>query len=426
MDTIPIWAQALLIIFLLLGSAFFSISETSMMALNKHKLKYLSQQGHKGAKRTRKLLKNTENVLSVVLIGNNLINTLVTVLVTSLAVAAFGDNQKVLSITTAIVSVLIIMCCEIIPKVLGASFSEPIAFKASIILRFLVYIMTPIVWIVNNIVNGLFKLLNINTKEQDTMSQQELRSIVLESSLFSSHYRNVLVNFFDLEELNIDDVMTPKSKIESLNIQQDIEQILKQLKNCYHNKLLVYEKNINKPLGILHIRKTISYIESGELTNEVILDLLTQPYYIPQHTPAIKQLQNFQDRQERIGIIVDEYGEIKGLVTLEDILEQLIGEFTTSTPKHSHYNQDEFGYYILDSSSNLRDLNRDLGTQFDTDNVKTLNGLLLDYLQDIPNSDMSVKINNTIIEIIQTDEYSIKSVKLKVLNQTNIKDDEEE
>ncbi|MFM2343409.1 MAG: hypothetical protein RLZZ210_17 [Pseudomonadota bacterium] len=414
MDNIPLWAQALLIILLLLCSAFFSTSETSMMSLNKHRLNFLANQGNKRAKRTQKLLERTEDVLSAVLIGNNIINTLVTVLVTTLAVSAFGDNQTVLSITTAIVSCLIIICCEIIPKVLGASFSQSIAFKVSGILRMIVIAIYPIIISINKIVNLLFKVLSINTQEQQTVTPQEIRSMVLDSSIFSLHYRNILLNFFDLEAISINDVMTPKSKIECININQDVEIIIKQLKTCYHNKLLVYEKNIDKPIGILHVRKTISYIEENELTTDIIRNLLTEIYYIPQHISAIKQLQYFQDRQERMGVIVDEYGEIQGLVTLEDILEQLVGEFTTSIPRLNNYTKDKDGYYVLDASINIRELNRDLKTKFDTDGAKTLNGMLIEYLQDIPDSDICVKINNVIIEITQTDEYAIKSVKLKV------------
>jgi Mg2+/Co2+ transporter CorB len=272
----------------------------------------------------------------------------------------------------------------------------------------------PIIISINKIVNLLFKVLSINTQEQQTVTPQEIRSMVLDSSIFSLHYRNILLNFFDLEAISINDVMTPKSKIECININQDVEIIIKQLKTCYHNKLLVYEKNIDKPIGILHVRKTISYIEENELTTDIIRNLLTEIYYIPQHISAIKQLQYFQDRQERMGVIVDEYGEIQGLVTLEDILEQLVGEFTTSIPRLNNYTKDKDGYYVLDASINIRELNRDLKTKFDTDGAKTLNGMLIEYLQDIPDSDICVKINNVIIEITQTDEYAIKSVKLKV------------
>jgi Mg2+/Co2+ transporter CorB len=415
LENLPLWAQAFLIILLLCFSAFFSTSETSMMSINKHRLNYLVNQGNKKAKRTQKLLSRSEDVLSTVLIGNNLINTLVTVLVTSLAVSAFGDNQAVLSITTAIVSCLIIVFCEIIPKVLGASFSEGIAFKVSGILRGMVFCIYPIIICINYLVALLFKLLGINMQTQHTLTQQEIRSMVLESSIFSPHYRNVLLNFFDLENLNIDDVMTPKSKIEGINIDQDIEDIIYQLTNCYHNKLLVYEKNIDTPLGILHIRKILPYIKKNQLDISTLRKLLSDIYYIPSHTSAIKQLQLFQDTQERIAIIVDEYGDIQGLITLEDILEQLVGEFTTSIPKINDYTQDEEGYYILDASLSLRILNRDLKTQFDVDQAKTLNGLLIEYLQDIPDSDVCLKIANTKVEITQVNECGIKNVKLKII-----------
>ncbi len=417
MNELPLWAKILLVVILLLCSAFFSISETSMMSINRHRLNFLSQQGHKSAKRTKNVLEKTDDVLSLVLIGNNLINTLLTVLITSLAVYSFGDNQTVLSITTAIVSCLIIMFCEIIPKVIGASSAEFIAFKISLIIKYLLIIMKPFLLITNGTVNLLFNIFGINIDGKSAFSKQELKSIVLESSAFSLHHRNVLSNLFDLDHLSIKDVMTPKSKIEAINIHNSLEQIIEKIKNCYHSKLLVYDKNLDRPLGILHIRKTISYMQNGQINKDIIQNILTKPYYVPQHTSAIKQLQQFQHNQQRLGIVVDEYGEIKGLVTIEDILEQLIGEFTTSSnPKNTEYEKDSNGYYIIDASITLRELYLDLGLQFDAKKMSTLNGLLLNYLQYIPTSDISVKINNVIIEVIQVDEYGIKKVKLKPLS----------
>lgn len=412
----PWWAQFALVMILLAISAFFSITETSMMAANRHRIRHLANRGHRGAKHTQELLGKTEALLSVILIGNNLVNTIVPVLLTGIALHAFGNNASVLSISTGIAAVLIIIFCEITPKVIGATYPERISIITSWIIRPLIVILKPVTWLINLFVTLLLKLFRVNTaaNKNTQMSAEELRSVVLESTHFiPNKHRSILVNLFNLENIQVDDVMTPRSRMEVLDLSRPIEEVIHQLETCYHNKLPVCEEDNDKVIGILAVRKALSLLGDEELTHASFKDLLSEPYFIPSGTPVLQQLQYFQENQERVGLVVDEYGIVKGLVTIEDILEELIGEFTTSLPdlaiKTKWSNE---GVYLADGSASLRDLNRTLGLNLSLDGPKTLNGLLLETLEDIPENNVSVKIDQVVMEIIQVDEQTIKTVRI--------------
>ena len=412
----PWWAQFTLVVILLAVSAFFSITETSMMAANRHRIRHLANRGHRGAKHTQELLGKTEALLSVILIGNNLVNTIVPVLLTGIALHAFGNNGSVLSISTGIAAVLIIIFCEITPKVIGATYPERISIVTSWIIRPLIVILKPVTWLINVFVTLLLKLFRVNTaaNKNTQMSPEELRSVVLESTHFiPNKHRSILVNLFNLENIQVDDVMTPRSRMEVLDLSRPIEEVIHQLETCYHNKLPVCEEDSDKVIGILAVRKALSLLGDEELTHANFKDLLSEPYFIPSGTPVLQQLQYFQENQERVGLVVDEYGIVQGLVTIEDILEELIGEFTTSIPdlaiKTKWSNE---GEYLADGSASLRDLNRILGLNLSLEGPKTLNGLLLETLEDIPDNDVSVKINDVVMEIIQVDEHTIKTVRI--------------
>jgi len=412
----PWWAQFTLVVILLAVSAFFSITETSMMAANRHRIRHLANRGHRGAKHTQELLGKTEALLSVILIGNNLVNTIVPVLLTGIALHAFGNNGSVLSISTGIAAVLIIIFCEITPKVIGATYPERISIVTSWIIRPLIVILKPVTWLINVFVTLLLKLFRVNTaaNKNTQMSPEELRSVVLESTHFiPNKHRSILVNLFNLENIQVDDVMTPRSRMEVLDLSRPIEEVIHQLETCYHNKLPVCEEDSDKVIGILAVRKALSLLGDEELTHANFKDLLSEPYFIPSGTPVLQQLQYFQENQERVGLVVDEYGIVQGLVTIEDILEELIGEFTTSIPdlaiKTKWSNE---GEYLADGSASLRDLNRTLGLNLSLEGPKTLNGLLLETLEDIPDNDVSVKINDVVMEIIQVDEHTIKTVRI--------------
>jgi Mg2+/Co2+ transporter CorB len=415
-DQIPLWAQIGAVFLLLLCSSFFSISETAMMALNRHRLKHLASQGALGAKTTQGLLTRTDLLLSVILIGNNLFNTIIPVLTTSLALHTFGRNNLALSIATGIVAFLIIVFAEIAPKIVGATFPERIALPASLVIAPLMRVFKPVVWFVNALANGVLWVLRINTKSgrDQRMSADELRAIVLESSSFMpTKHRSILLNLFDLENITVDDVMVPRRQIESLNFYAPFDEVLHQIETCYHNRLVVYEGDIDKVLGVLHVRKTLTALHNQDFDREMLRTLLAEPYYVPSGTPVVQQLQYFQESRQRTALVVNEYGELEGLVTPEDIIEELIGEFTTSMPRGERAGGwNDSGECIVAASMPLRELNRWLHLQLPTDGPKTLNGLILEILEEIPEGDVCVKIGGVMLEVMRSDDQAVRTVKL--------------
>ncbi len=417
MDHIPLWAQICAVFVLLLCSSFFSISETAMMALNRYRLKLLAGQNALGAKTTQRLLSRTDTLLSVILIGNNLFNTIIPVLTTSIALRTFGHDNLVLSIATGIVAFLIIVFAEITPKIVGATYPERIALPASLVIAPLMRVMKPVIWFVNQLANGILRMLRINTQgdRDQRFSPEELRSIVLESGSFMpTKHRSILLNLFDLENITVDDVMIPRRQIESLNFDAPLDDILHQLETCYHNRLIVYQGDIDQVLGVLHVRKTLTALHNQELDRDTLRGLLAEPYYVPSGTPVFQQLQYFQESRQRTALVVNEYGELEGLLTPEDIIEELIGEFTTSTPNggSSRGGWNASGECIVAGSIPLRELNRWLHLSLPTKGPKTLNGLILEILEEIPDGDVCMKIGDVMLEVMRSDDQAVRTVKL--------------
>jgi Mg2+/Co2+ transporter CorB len=416
-ENLPLWAQALALVILLMISAFFSIAENSMMALNRYRLRHLAKLGNRSAKLTEGLLKRTEELLGTILLGNNLVNTAVTTLVTAFAIKYFGNNDTVLVVATTVVALLIIVFCEITPKVIGATYPEKIALPASYALRFLMRLLSPIVWVVNLVVRQLFWLMRIKIGEvaQAKLSNEELRSIVLESAGFMPHkHRSILINLFDLEHITVDDVMTPRMKVEALDVAGDPESIKEQLITCYHNKLPVFEGELNQAIGTLHVRRVLSLLQKPSFEVADLKALLVAPYFIPSGTPAFRQLQFFQETRQRLGLVVDEYGEVLGLVSFEDIVEEIVGEFTTTIPGGQQglaWNDEQ--EITIEAATSLRVINRRLNTHFPLDGPKTLNGFVLELLQELPEAAVSLKFGELIIEVTQMEDHAIRTIKLK-------------
>ncbi len=420
MDSVPFWVQIILLVALTCTSAFFAISETALLALNRHRIKHLASRGSKLAQITLWLLDRTDRMLSLILIGSTVVNSLITALVTSLAISAFGNDEKVITTATGIVAFLLIVFAEITPKVIGATYPERIALPASFIIKPLIIIAGPVIWFMNLFVQALLRLLRIRTGtdvRDQRLSPEELRSMVLEGGNFIPvKHKSILLNLFDLERVTVEDVMTPRAQIESLNLSVPVDEIKHQLTTCYHNKLLVHEGEINQIVGILHVRKAMALLNQvDELTVEHFRELLTEPYFIPPETNLFTQLQYFQENRERLAVIVDEYAEVQGLVTLDDIIEEMVGEFTTSTPGATRADQfgwDKQGECLLEGSTSLRDVNKRLNLNLPLNGPKTLNGLLLEVIQEIPEASISLKIGGCVIEIVQVQEQVIKMVKL--------------
>ena len=417
------WAQFAALAFLILASAFFAMAETALMAANRFRLRHQAKRGSRRAIATLWLLERTEQLLSLVLVANTLLNAMAIALATAIAITQFGLEQHVILLSTVIVVFILIVLAEISPKIMGARYADQIVLPASLVLRPLLSVSKPLLWFVHLFVNTLLRLFRIKPTgqiQEGKLSPDELRSVLLENgSYIPQKHKSILLNLFDLETISVEDIMTPRSQIEALNLELPVEEIKRELTTCYHNKLPVYEGEINRIVGILHVRKAVALLnQEEELTIEHFRQLLSSPYFIPQDTRLFTQLQYFQENKERLGIIVDEYGEVQGLVTLDDIIEEMIGEFTTSMPgaaRADSFGWNEQGECLLDGATALRDVNKRLGLNFPLDGPKTLNGLLLELLQDIPDAPISLKLDQCIIEVVQVQEQAIKVVKLRRL-----------
>ncbi len=416
----PLWVQFLALALLILCSAFFAMAETALMAANRYRLRHQAKRGSRRAITTLWLLDRTDKLLSLVLIANTLFNAAATALVTSIAIQSFGHDDNVITVSTGAVAFLLIVFAEISPKVIGATFPEKIALPTAVVLKPLMALSKPVIWFVNLFVTLVLKLFRIKAGahvHDARLSPEELRSIVLEGGNFiPQKHKSILLNLFDLETITVEDIMTPRSQVEALNLELTVEELTRELTTCYHNKLPVYEGEINRIIGILHVRKAMALLhQEEEITTEHFRALLTTPYFIPQDTRLFTQLQYFQENKERLGIIVDEYGEVQGLVTLDDIIEEMIGEFTTSTPaaaRADSFGWTEQGECLLEGATALRDINKRLGLNFPLDGPKTLNGMLLELLQEIPDAPISIKVDQCIIEVVQVHDQAIKVVKL--------------
>ncbi len=406
-----------LVVFLVI-SGFFSVAETSMMALNRYRLKHLVKTGHRGARLTAQLLARPDRLLGVVLLGNNLINAASAALVTYLTFRFFGESELALSAATLIVTFVILVFSEITPKVIGATYPEKIAFPAAFVLTPLLRLAYPIVWFVNLFVSGLLRLARLKPgmdAQGQKLTLEELRTLVLEGGNFlPQKHRNMLVNLVDLESATVDDIMTPRSQIDAVDIDTSADDLRRQIATSNHTRIPVYEGSIENIVGVLHVRKFLNISESEDFDREHLTRILRAPYFIPMGTPLLTQLQQFQDQQDRMGLVVDEYGELMGLVTLEDIVEEIIGEFTTQSPLSlsGSFARQPDGSIIVEGGTLLRNLNRRFGTEFPLTGPKTLNGLILEHFEDIPEPGTSMKLANQALEIVQIQDRSVKSVRL--------------
>jgi Mg2+/Co2+ transporter CorB len=402
---------------LLLSSAFFSASETAMMAINRYRLRHAAESGVRGAMRTQALLDQTDKLLGVILLGNNLVNSASATLSAVLAIRLFGDGEMVLFVATLLLTFLILVFSEVTPKVLGASFPERVAYPATLLLTPLLKLAYPVVWFVNLFVQGILRLLRIRQPEPgqgNSLGLEELRTIVLESSgrLPREHHR-ILMNLLELEDITVDDVMTPRNQIEAIDIEDDPERLRQQISTSHHTRLVVQQGSPDNLLGVLHVRRVLHALTGEGLDPDTLKENLEAPYFVPAGTPLFTQLRNFQSGRRRLALVVDEYGEIQGLVTLEDLLEEMVGEFTTQAPSDMGYlRREEGGSWMAEGTVLLRHLNRKLGLSLPLDGPKTLNGLLLEQFEDIPEAGVSIKLGDVPVEIVQTQDRAVKMARI--------------
>ncbi|HEY3299269.1 MAG TPA: HlyC/CorC family transporter [Methylophilaceae bacterium] len=417
MDSIPVPLQFGILILLLSISAFFSIAETSLMSLNRYRMRHLANEGHRGAKLARKLLSQTDKLLGVILLGNTLCIAASSTIVTVLTVQLFGEGEWILMIGTLAITFAILVFSEISPKVIAAAYPEKIGFACSYLLYPLLWLFNPVVTFVNLFVSAFVRLLGIKLNFSESMhavTTEELKSIVTEAgSYIPKKNRTILLNLFDLESATVDDVMTAHTQIEAIDLDQPIEEMVQKLSTSNHTRLPVRRSSGEEIVGILHLRKIMTRLRDGDLTVEDIEEVMKEPYFIPASTPLYTQMQQFQEHRRRIALVVDEYGELKGLITIEDILEEIIGDFTAQSPlRHGSYRQEEDGSWIVDGSASLRDLNKKLGFEFPLDGPKTMNGLVLEHFEDIPEPNTSFKIGIHALEVLQTQDRVVKSVRI--------------
>ena len=414
LDDIPLSLLVAALVALLLISAFFSMSETGMMAVNRYRLKNRAAQGHTGARLAQKLLEQTDKLLGVILLGNNFVNSASASLATVITFRLFGQNEAALGLATVAVTFAILIVSEATPKVIAATRPDQVAVVASYPLTVLLKLCYPIVWFVNLFVKGAIRLLRVQPQPETTvLTPEELRVLVLESGQFiAKKHRTMLLNLFELENFTVDDVMIPRKQLEMIDLDAPIEQIREQLMTCHHTRLPVYRSGYDNVVGFLHVRKVL-HLATEDITVERLLSILRPPYFVPAGTPLFTQLQNFQENQRRIAIIVDEYGEMMGLTTLEDILEQVVGEFTTHAPGQNPLAQrQDDGSVLVDGSMSVRDLVKLMEVNFDLDGPKTVNGLIVEYFQDIPEPGTCFRLSGCVFEVLQTQERGVKRVRI--------------
>ncbi|MEM7405941.1 MAG: HlyC/CorC family transporter [Pseudomonadota bacterium] len=396
-------------------SAFFSSSETGMMALNRYRLRHLREQGHAGAQRAARLLERPDRLIGLILLGNNFVNILASSLATVIALRLWGEAG--IAVAAGLLTAVILIFAEVAPKTVAALHPERIAFPASVVLIPLLKITYPLVFTINWIANGLLRPLGISTDrgDGDRLSPEELRSVVNEAGVrISKRHREMLVGILDLEHVTVEDIMIPRADIKAVDLMDSEPEIIKQIIFSQHTRLPVCTDDINAMEGVLHLRKVLAAAQRGELTRESLLEACDEPYYVPIGNPLSTQLFDFQLNSERVALAVDEYGEVQGLVTLEDILEEIVGEFTTDPAQHdTDIHPQEDGSYLVDGGLTIRDLNRRMGWELPTDGPKTINGVVLEYLEAIPEPGISLLVAGYPVEIVQTAGHAVKTAKVK-------------
>jgi len=393
------------------------MAETAMMAANRYRLRAAAQQGQTAPRLVLDLLGQTDRLLGVILLFNTMVNAASAALAGVIGATLFGEDEWVLGAATLAVSFVILVFSEITPKVLGARYADQLAQVCAFVLKPLLTVARPVVSLTNLLVSGLLALMRLKPAEENhatRLSAEELRVLVLESGSFiPQKHRSILLNLFDLEDITVEDVMIPRGSIEAIDLSEPMGKIKTQISTCYHTRIPVYEGDWSSVVGILHHRRLLAALIEGELDHTALRERLAKPYFIPGNTPVYSQLQFFQENQQRIALVVDEYGEIEGLVTLEDIIEELIGKFTTTQPGAvGALAWSKNGSVLVDGTRSLRDLNRALGLDLPLEGPKTLNGLILEHFRDIPDGEVSIRVAGVTIEVVQTQDRMVKTARL--------------
>lgn len=416
--SITLWHFVALVA-LLIGSGVASMSETVMMATNRFRLQTLADKGKKSARLALALLADTDRLLGMILLLNNVINVGAATLASVITLALFGEHESALAVGSFLLTFVILVFSEITPKVVGARYADTLVHWFAWPLTLLIRVTGPVVDFVNLFVKGILKLLRLESKQtHQGFSPEEVRALLGQISLWRfQNHRELLLNLLDIEHLTVADVMRPRRVIEALDLAESEETLREQLATAYHSRLPLIDSRQDEILGVVHIRRVVGALLTGESFSKTLLhQSATPPYFIPAHTPVLKQLSEFQKRRERLALVVDEYGELQGLLTIEDIIEEIVGQFTTSLTGAHAFDWDESGTVTLPGESLIREINRALGLQLPEDRGRTLNGLLLATLQSLPDGETAVRFNDVVVEVVQTDERTVRVARLRRLD----------
>ena len=407
------WLSVLLFI-LILASAFFSSSETSMMAINRYRLKTLTSKNNVQAKRVEKLLNNIDYLIGAILLGNNFVNILAASIATLLSIKLYGEGSVI--IASIILTIVILIFAENTPKTFAAKNPEKIALPASWLLELVIKLFKPVIFLISLISISILKIFGLKSESENNLNSDELRMAVKDSkSMMTSSYQRMLLNIIDLEKVKVEDIMIPHSELVIADI-DDEEELFDQFKRIQHNRLLIFQGYENNIIGTIHMRDLLNSYAKDEVNISKIKELIREPYFIPEGTPLSDQLEHFKNQKRRLGIVVDEYGEVQGMVVLDDILEEIVGQFTSSQGESiDEITLQEDGSYLADPRISIRELNHELKIKLPFDNAKTLNGLILEQLQSFPQNNVSLKIDPLIIETIQLSKQGVKLVKITKL-----------
>ena len=425
MNEIPLWILLASIAFLVLMSAFFSGSETSMMAINRYRLKHLVKEKNKSAKRVSRLLEKTDRLLGVILIGNNFTHTLSTALATVVAIRIWSDNA-VLAVTV-FMTIIMIIFAEVMPKTIAALKPESIAFPSSYLLKPLSKILSPLITLVSFVSNNVTKLIGIDldNANKDELKPEELRTL-LQTSGVPKRQEEMLMGIFDMDNLSVNDVMIPKNEIIGIDLNDEIKDIVKQLQEIDFTYVPCYEDTIDNIQGFLSLNKKAEFLGSEAKSIRSLKDELREPLFVPENTPLYKQLANFQSSGRRVGLIVDEYGDIEGIITLRSILEIIVGEITSESIEKMDIMPQADGSYLVDGSMMIREVNRRLEWELPTEGPKTLSGLILEEIQTIPDTNVGLSIENYRIETVLIKDNVIKLAKVEIIEEIIEQDEEQE
>ena len=382
-----------------------------MMAINRYRLKTLSVKNNAKAKRVEKLLDNVEHLIGGILLGNNFVNILAASITTILALKLWGEGSVIYA--SLVLTLVILIFAETAPKTYAANNPEKVALPAAIILEFIIKLFKPIIWLISNTSQIILKPFGLNNNTKDKLTSEELRMAVIDSkSMIARNYQKMLLNIIDLEKVRVEDIMIPHNELISVDINNE-DELFEQLKRMHHNKLILFDKTEDNIIGTIHMRDIVNLYAKNEVTMDNIKELIRKPYFIPEGTNLSSQLEHFKKQKRRLGMVVDEYGEIKGMVVLEDILEEIVGQFTSNQGESiQEVTQQEDGSYLVDPKISIRELNNIIKSDLPYGNAKTLNGLILEHLQSLPQHNVSFKIESLIIEIMQVSKQGVKLVKI--------------